>query len=225
MRPATFFLLPALLAGLSLVAAEPATDWKPLFDGKSLEGWASTDFYKAGEVKVADGAIRMEKGSERAGPMTGVTCTRKDLPKMDYEIRYKGRRVDGRDFFSTITFPVAESHCSLVTGGWGGTTIGLSSLDGVDASENDTNGNYDFVANKWHDFRIRVSKDRLEAWIDTKKVVNVVTTDRRIGIRIECYPSRPLGFSTYRTTGDVKDIAWRPLNAADLAEIAKLPKE
>lgn len=225
MRHASVFLFPAFLAALSLVAAEPASDWKPLFDGKSLDGWTATDFFKTGASKVVDGAIRLEKGPERAGPMTGVTSTRKDLPRMNYEIRYKARRVDGSDFFATLTFPVADSHCSLVTGGWGGTTIGLSNLDGIDASENDTNGNYDFTANKWHDFRVRVSKDRLEAWIDAKKVVNVVTTDRRIGIRIECYPSRPLGFATYRTTGDLKDIAWRTLTAADLAEIDKLPKE
>lgn len=225
MRQAHALMLPALLLALGAFAAEPASDWKPLFNGKNLEGWTATDFFKAGAVKVADGAIRMEKGSERAGPMTGVNSTRKDLPKMDYEIRYKARRVDGRDFFATLTFPVGDSHCSLVNGGWGGSTIGLSTLDGIDASENDTNGNYDFVAEKWHDFRVRVSKDRLEAWIDAKKVVNVVTTDRRIGIRIECFASRPLGFATYRTTGEVKEIAWRPLNAADLAEIAKLPKE
>jgi hypothetical protein len=45
-----------------------------------------------------------------------------------------------------------------------------------------------------------------------------------LGIRIECYPSRPLGLATYRTTSEIKDVAVRKLTTEDLAEISKLPK-
>jgi hypothetical protein len=224
MRLAFNILIPSMVCALVAMAAEPMNGWQPLFDGKTLDGWQATDFFKPGHATVAEGAIRLTKGMERAGPMTGITSTRKDLPKIDYELRYKARRVDGRDFFATVTFPVGDSHCSFVTGGWGGQTIGLSNLDSADASENETSSNFEFATGQWYDFRVRVSKDRIESWINTKKVVDVVTTDRRLGIRIECYPSRPLGLATYRTTSEIKDVAVRKLTTEDLAEISKLPK-
>lgn len=224
MRLVPTILIPTCFCALVVMANEPFNGWQPLFDGKTLNGWQATDFFKPGPTTVVDGVIRLTKGMERAGPMTGITSTRKDLPNIDYELRYKARRVDGRDFFATVTFPVGESHCSFVTGGWGGQTIGLSNIDSADASENETSSNFEFTTGKWYDFRVRVSKDRIETWIDTKKVVDLVTTDRRVGIRIECYPSRPLGLATYRTTSEIKDVAVRKLTAGDLAEISKLPK-
>src|SRR5262249_15152035 len=60
--------------------AEPA--WKPLFDGKSLDGWKATDFYGAGEAQVKDGTIVLNRGKL----MTGVTYARGDFPKTDYEV-------------------------------------------------------------------------------------------------------------------------------------------
>ena len=44
----------------------------------------------------------------------------------------------GGDFFATLTFPVDDSFCTFVTGGWGGDIVGLSSIDGWDASDNET---------------------------------------------------------------------------------------
>ena len=52
---------------------------------------------------------------------------------MDYEVTLEGKRVAGDDFFCTTTFPVGESFCSFVVGGWHGTVVGLSSIDGMDA--------------------------------------------------------------------------------------------
>jgi len=54
---------------------------KVLFDGKSLEGWKKSDFYKAGEVEA--GLIIMSKDVS----MSGITSTRKDLPTTNYELR------------------------------------------------------------------------------------------------------------------------------------------
>ena len=70
--------------------------------------------------------------------MTGVTYQGKDLPRTDYEIRLEAQRIDGTDFFCGLTFPVHDAHLSLIVGGWGGSLVGLSSLDGKDASRNET---------------------------------------------------------------------------------------
>ena len=112
---------------------KPEANWKTLFDGKSLTGWKSTPFGGEGKVYVKDGAIRMEIG----GDLTGVTWTGKP-PRSNYEISLEGMRIDGADFFCTTTFPVGQEYCSLVVGGWGGSIVGLSSIDSCDASENAT---------------------------------------------------------------------------------------
>src|SRR6266542_6913482 len=82
--------------------------WKSLFDGKSLTGWKAINFGGEGEVHVKDKAVVMEQGDS----MTGVTYTRGDFPKMDYEIVVEGKRVAGNDFVCTTTFPVGDTYCS-----------------------------------------------------------------------------------------------------------------
>jgi hypothetical protein len=195
--------------------------WKVLFDGKSLEGWKSSDFFGAGKVQVKDGAIVIEKGKL----MSGVTYTKGDFPKMDYEVTLEGKKIAGDDFFCTTTFPVGDSFCSLVVGGWSGTVVGLSSIDSSDASTNETRKDKEFKAGQWYRVRIRVSPKRIEAWIDQEKMVDVDTTDRRISIRVECNASRPFGIATYETTGAVRDIRVRTLTEAEKKAIAETKPE
>ena len=222
-----------LLVGITLLSAvsmghaqEKQPAWKPLFDGKSMEGWKAADLYKPGECAVKDGALCMRTGKRgENGPMTGIVTTRKDLPTTNYELRFQARRVEGDDFFATVTFPVGASHCSFVTGGWGGETVGLSTLDGMDASENDTSGSFTFEKGKWYTFRVRVSDKRIQTFIGDKRLVNVGTEDRKVGIRLECMACRPLGLATYRTTGEVKAIEIRPLSMAEIAEMNKKTDE
>ena len=44
-------------------AAGEAAVWRPLFDGRSLDGWKPTPFGGEGEVTVADGSIAIARGS------------------------------------------------------------------------------------------------------------------------------------------------------------------
>jgi hypothetical protein len=195
-------------------AADKAKDklaWKPLFDGKALTGWKSANFGGEGDVTVKDGAVLMEPGND----MTGITYTKGDFPKMDYEVALEGKKLKGNDFFCTTTFPVGDSHCSLVVGGWGGTVLGLSSLDGKDASENDTKSLQDFERNQWYRVRIRVTKERIEAWIDDKKLIDASTKGKKITIRPECEPCLPFGVATWRTQGAARDIKVRTLTEAE----------
>jgi hypothetical protein len=182
-------------------------DWKKLFDAKSLDGWKSTDFYKPGEVHVVDGALVIEKGK----PMTGATYARADFPKTDYEVALEGKKVAGDDFFCTTTFPVGDSFCSLVVGGWGGMLVGLSSIDGADASENETTKSMEFKTGQWYRVRIRVTKQMIEAWIDDEKMIDVDIEGRKISTRIECRACQPFGIATYGTSGAIRDIKVRKL--------------
>lgn len=188
-----------------------------LFDGKSLEGWKKTDFYKAGNVKVEDGKIVMSAATS----MTGITCTRPNLPATNYEFTYEAMRINGRDFFAAATFPVGKSYITLINGGWGGGVTGLSSLDGMDASENETTQSFRYQNKTWYHFRIRVTGKMIRCAIDGKEIVAVNHEDRRVATRIETRRSQPLGFATWETSGAVRKIEVRPLTRAEIAETDK----
>lgn len=198
--------LPAL-SGLAAADNQAKTAWKPLFDGKSLKSWKAANFGGEGEVKVKDGVILLETGND----MTGITYSGDDFPKMDYELSLEGKRLQGNDFFCTTTFPVGDSHCSLVMGGWGGAVVGLSTIDGLDASENATKTLQTFKRDQWYRIRIRVNREHIQTWIDDKRIVNLATKGKKISIRPECDLCKPLGIATWRTTGAIRAIQFRPL--------------
>lgn len=190
--------------------------WQELFDGKTLKGWKTpnTGFFSgAGKVYVKDGMIVMEMGET----MNGVTWTG-DVPRDNYELQYEGTRLQGSDFFATATFPVGKDQCSLVTGGWGGTVVGLSSIDYYDAGDNLTTRFHEFKEKEWYKFRVRVTPAKIEAWIGDQQLVNQERKDHKIGIRMECELSCPLGFATYCTTGAVRNIRIRTLPPSAAAE-------
>ncbi len=96
-------------------------------------------------------------------------------------------------------------------GGWGGGVVGLSSLDGEDAANNETTKVGQFDKGRWYAIRVRVEPARIQAWIDDENYVDVTTTDRRISIRIEVELSRPLGIASWSTTAALKNIRMRKL--------------
>jgi hypothetical protein len=196
-----------VLTAILLAAAARAGEWRPLFDGKSLDGWRETAFTGHGQVRVENGAIVLGAGS----PMTGITRTG-SFPPIGYEVRLEGRRMSGNDFFATLTFPVGGSFCSWVTGGWGGDIVGLSSLDGWDASDNETRAYFNFENGRWYGLRIRVTADRITAWIDDQQIVNVDITGRSISLRRgEIKLSAPFGFASYLSTGELRKMEYRLL--------------
>ena len=198
----------AIRAALVFSALAAGGDWTSLFDGKSIEGWRETPFTGRGKVTVENGSLVLGAG----GPMTGITWTR-DIPKSNYEIRFEGQRLRGGDFFASLTFPVGDSYCTLVTGGWGGDIVGLSSIDGWDASDNETRTYFNFDTGRWYAFRLRVTDVRITAWIDDRQVINVEIAGRTIGLRPG--PTKlciPLGFMSYNTAGAVRKIEYRRLS-------------
>jgi len=206
-----FFLAAIASCALDLDGQNAAVVWKPLFDGKSLQGWRQAPYKGHAGVRVENGTMVLEAGS----PMTGATWSGA-FPKANYEIRFEGVRLRGNDFFASLTFPVGDSFCTWVTGGWGGDIVGLSSLDGWDAADNETRAYFNFEAGRWYRLRLRVAGDRIEAWIDDTAIVNVDIGGRAVGLRFaEMKLSAPLGFASYLTKGAVRKIEYRLLNASE----------
>jgi len=181
--------------------------WQPLFDGKSLAGWHETDFAGHGELECRLGLIILNMGD----PFTGVTYTN-PTPKINYEIALDAMLLMGSDFFCGLTVPVRDSFCSLIVGGWGGSLVGISSLDSLDASENGTAKFIDFKPGRWYRIRLRISETKLQAWIDNEKLIDVDTTDKKISLRPgEIELSKPFGLASYNTTAAYREIKLRKL--------------
>lgn len=179
--------------------------WESLFDGKTLKGWKATDFAGRGEVKVEKEQIIMEMGV-----MTGITWTN-PVVRVNYEISVEAMRVDGGDFFCGLTFPVGDDPCSLIVGGWGGGVVGLSSLDGQDASSNETTQYLNLQKGKWYLVQLRVTSERIQAWLDGDSLLDVDTKGKKISIRSEMDESLPLGVATWSTTGALRNFKLRKL--------------
>jgi hypothetical protein len=189
-------------------AAAQGSEWISLFDGQSLKGWKESPFTGRGKVRVRDGMIEIGQGH-----LTGIAWSG-EFPKSGYEVRFEAARLEGSDFFAGVTFPVGDSYCTWINGGWGGNTVGLSSLDGNDASENETSTSRDFDQGRWYAFRLVVTRQRIQGWIDGQLVIDANIEGREVGLRAgEMDLSTPLGFATYATVAGVRKIEYRRLRA------------
>jgi Domain of Unknown Function (DUF1080) len=183
------------------------TDWQSLFDGKTLGNWQASKFGGDGSVKVENGEIVLETGK----PFTGVTWAGPELPKTNYELALQARRVEGRDFFAGVTFPVGDAYCSLILGGWGGTVMGLSSINSEDASQNQTSQSMEFELGRWYNARIRVTDAAIEVWLDDRQIIKQELKGNKVSIRMEMDPSVPLGVASWRTKAALRDLRLRRL--------------
>jgi len=187
-------------AGSKYIAEETL---KPgvLFNGKSLMGWEITNFGPQGPVFVSGNEIILGMGDG----CTGITWTG-DFPETDYEVSLEAKRMEGNDFFCGMTFPAGKDPCTLIVGGWGGTVVGLSCIDGMDASENETTSIRKFDNHRWYAIRLNVSNDSIKVWIDSEMVVSVEIAGKKLSVRPEVELSRPFGVASWRTKAALRNM-------------------
>jgi hypothetical protein len=187
--------------------AEPARKWD-LFAADQVQHWKAADMPDAGKAEVRDGEAVISPG----GPMSGLqydNWERGGFPLRDYTVSYEAMRVDGGDFFAALIFPVRsiETCVTLIVGGWGGGLVGISSIDGDDASNNSTRSEQNFENGKWYRLKLEVRDDEIKAWIDNRIVINTSIKGRTIGLRpgyIE--KCAPFGLATFGSTGRVRGL-------------------
>jgi hypothetical protein len=138
-----------------------------------------------------------------------------DPPARDnYEIELEARYLYGHDFFLGLTIPVEDRYCTLIVGGWGGTVVGISDIDGHSADNNETTLSMSFTKERWYRFKIRVIDERIQCWIDEALVIDIDTKDRKLNLRPgQIVGSVPLGISSYDTMAEYRNIVWRNLEA------------
>ncbi len=187
-------------------AAEPnakEAGWKPL-----VGQWKTCNFGGEGPVKIDPSLIRLGYGD----PLTGIRWSG-EFPRDSFEIRLEARRTDGHDFFCGLTFPVGEGKCSLILGGWGGGVVGLSSIDGEDASSNETTQFKVFDNDTWYKVKVRVTPENVVAYLDDKVWVDQQRGNHHFDIRIEMDPTLPLGIANFQCQSELRGLQWRQLDA------------
>ena len=216
--------------------------WTPLFDGKTLNGWSVPGFEADRKVEIRDSCIIIGRDDLASGIKYD-----KPFPLSNYEIMYQAKRVGGRNFFAALTFPVKESYCSFINGGWNGSVFGLSSINDNDASENETTAFYEFKDSQWYQFRVCVSDDRIIIWFyavdEERKIIeaddprtvsamqkeitnpkiDLVLEGKTISNRSEVLFFQPLGISSWYSEGHLRHIKYRELTPEELEAIKQMP--
>lgn len=188
-------------------------EWVSLFDGKSLGDWevvAKEDFEMHGPVEVKDGMLVLKTGM----PFTGIV-RKGDFPTENYEIELEAMRVRGIDIFCGLTFPVGGEHVTLVLGGWGDSVVGLSSVDGMNASENQYVIIRGFENKKWYPLRVRVTGEKILAWLEGKQILDVPWAKHKFTVYPQLEIIRPLGFFSWDTEAALRNIRYRKLQGGD----------
>ena len=205
--PAARFLGIVLLCSACKPTSPSAPVVHQLFDGKSLDGWRIIDDWvgEGAHVGVRDGAIYIADGNL----LNGIARTA--FPEIDgpYEMRIEAMRLEGRDIFLGVTFPVPgkNSAITFVAGGWGGQTTGLSNIDGLDAMENATGSAQNYEDGRWYAFRFEVSEERIDVWMDGRLIVGAFIARSKISLRPgEVDLTLPFGFFTYNTVGAIRKV-------------------
>jgi formylglycine-generating enzyme required for sulfatase activity len=190
---------------------EPAEDvkpgqWQSLFDGKTLDGWRvvkGANFGETPQVTPRGGLLVFERG----GPDIAVSWTR-PFPTTGYELSLECRLdVIGEGW--CVIFPVGDSHCRLVVGGWRGSVAGLDLLDGREARDNDTTKRVQSVAGRWSTAVLRVTEKRVQASLDGRVIVDQTREGHTFGLDRYSDAVKPFGLYVIRTTASMRNIRLR----------------
>lgn len=195
------------------LAAEPrgeapkADEWQSLFDGKSLGAWEPVERFSS-KATVANGAIVLD-----TLPEWNAVHWRVDVPREDYELAYEAMRVKGTRDFGTLAFAIGgATHCMLHIGTGEGDTVGLSNFDGRDYRSNGTARTFAFRNGTWYRVLLRVTADRVEAWVDGRKMVDVARAGHAFAPASARLRSiKAFGLCSYASGGAVRNIRLRRL--------------
>jgi len=170
--------MPALLAG----AADDG--WKPLFDGKTLDGWVQHN--GTATYRVKDGAV---VGKTTAGSPNSFMCTKKDYAdfELTFEVKVDDQLNSGVQIRSASTkdyknFRVHGPQVEMAASGNSGFIYG-EALDTGWLSKDLTNpkAKAAFKKGEWNKFRVKAVGNHIQTWINGVPVANL--TDDKSGMK------------------------------------------
>jgi len=198
--------------------APPPGPWIELLGAErsselGFAGWEAVPFGGEAEVVAEADGLRFGYGLGLTGVRWAAPLLPDGapLPVDDYELEVVAARLGGTDFFCGLSFPVSEGALSLILGGWGGSLVGLSCLDGADASANETTRYLRFEQGRPYAARVRVSGGRVVVWLDGQPLYDLEVAGRRLELRAEIAAGGPLGVASFQTAAAVRAVRIRRL--------------
>lgn len=159
-------------------AAEPKAGWKPLFDGKSLDGWSVKSGFATYVVK--DGTIL---GTTAKGSGNSFLCTDKTYGDFELEfdvkcdnalnsgvqIRSKLRKPEGK-YGGRVNGPQVEIEASGKKGALAGYVYGEATGRGWLTPKNQLKSHKNFKDGEWNHYRIVAKGSRIQTWINGQAI-------------------------------------------------------
>ncbi|MFJ3599267.1 ThuA domain-containing protein [Streptomyces sp. NPDC090126] len=152
---------------------KPDTDYRPIFNGKTLEGWKQAG---PGKFSVSDGALHSEGG------MGLLTYQAKELTSYSLKLDWKMAGDDNSGVF--VGFPMSDDPWSAVDNGY------EIQIDATDAADRTTGAVYGFKSanikardrvlrppGQWNSYEIKVKGERLRVFLNGVKINDFTNTD------------------------------------------------
>jgi len=187
--------------------ADAKPRWVSLFDGKSLDGWAAVNegwFVGHGEAAARDGAIELGAGENHTGIRWG-----REFPKTNYEVAFEARRVSGGSSFGGAVFPLGNSCSMFCMDGWVGPVTGVDVVDGH-VGPNISSKRMRLESGRWYKVRLRVTSERLKAWVDAEKVMDLSLKEHAVSMTAPWHCLKPFGLLTgTKTSCSLRNVMLR----------------
>ncbi|MGX1953035.1 ThuA domain-containing protein [Streptomyces anulatus] len=152
---------------------KPDKDYRPIFNGKTLEGWRQAG---PGKFSVSDGALHSEGG------MGLLTYQAKELKSYSLKLDWKMSGDDNSGVF--VGFPESDDPWSAVNNGY------EIQIDATDAADRTTGAVYTFKSanikardrvlrppGQWNSYEIKVQGERLQIFLNGSKINDFTNTD------------------------------------------------
>ncbi|WP_327327049.1 ThuA domain-containing protein [Streptomyces sp. NBC_01210] len=168
-----------LLGGLRYAAGQvkadckPKTGYRPIFNGRTLDGWKQAG---PGKFNVVDGELRSEGG------MGMLWYQAKELTSYSLKLDWKMTGDDNSGVF--VGFPASDDPWSAVNNGY------EVQIDATDAADRTTGAVYGFKSadlkardrvlrppGQWNSYEIRVQGERLQIFLNGVKINDFTNTD------------------------------------------------
>ncbi|MFE9375008.1 ThuA domain-containing protein [Streptomyces sp. NPDC006855] len=152
---------------------KPDTDYRPIFNGKTLQGWKQAG---PGRFSVSDGALHSEGG------MGLLTYQAKELTSYSLKLDWKVAGDDNSGVF--VGYPESDDPWSAVDNGY------EIQIDATDAADRTTGAVYTFKSanikardrvlrppGQWNSYEIKVQGERLRVFLNGVKINDFTNTD------------------------------------------------
>ncbi|WP_329161629.1 ThuA domain-containing protein [Streptomyces anulatus] len=152
---------------------KPDKDYRPIFNGKTLEGWKQAG---PGKFSVSEGALHSEGG------MGLLTYQAKELKSYSLKLDWKMTGDDNSGIF--VGFPESDDPWSAVNNGY------EIQIDATDAADRTTGAVYTFKSanikardrvlrppGQWNSYEIKVQGERLQIFLNGSKINDFTNTD------------------------------------------------